>query len=39
MYGPQIFGIFQTLIGFILLTYLIPESPKWLYEKGKYQEA
>jgi hypothetical protein len=39
MYGPQIFGIVQTILGFIMLMYFIPESPKWLYEKGKYKEA
>jgi len=38
-YGPHIFGLCQAIIGFSLLASLIPESPKWLYEKGKYKEC
>lgn len=38
-YGPQIFGLCQAILGFVLLTSLMPESPKWLYEKGRYKES
>lgn len=33
------FGLVQAVLGLILLTMIIPESPKWFYEKGKYKEC
>jgi len=38
-YGPQFVGVIQAIIGFVLLMGFFPESPKWLYEKGRYKEA
>lgn len=32
-------GMCECVIGYIILIFIIPESPKWLYDKGKYNEC
>lgn len=36
---PQIVGLVLTVIPAVAVSLLIPESPKWLFRKGKFKEA
>ena len=35
----EYFAVIQNVVSVLLLIKLVPESPKWLYEKGRYVEA
>ena len=38
-FGPQMFGACIALLCIVLIYQLVPESPKFLYSKGKFNEA
>ena len=35
----EYFAVFQNLVALSLVLLYVPESPKWLYEKGRFKEA
>ena len=35
----EYFAVIQNIVSVLLLIRLVPESPKWLYEKGRYVEV
>ena len=35
---PQVWGVTQLIVSFVVFLIWIPESPKWLFDKGKWNE-
>ena len=32
-------GLEELVVGYLILAFVLPESPKWLYDKGRYKEC